>query len=260
MPQYYFPAPLAEEFTGTPDTTDIISIYKVTGAAHAPYWQAQDSRGFVKAEWTPPAPLREDLPETERRNLLVAWAQAYERSDLVETPPTGQPAWVFVHLHSVTAPGNPFYMYAAVRPKAGQAFEHILRYASYGRPQDWDWLFRDLEDGEEHKRGERPLQPELARLPERDLDAESKTALPDGSSMTVLASWPNGYRCYEKQTGNERYEWPDGSAITVQGQVAWDFGFYRDRLADQAVIEACGDDVAPMFAWPGEVAVAGELT
>ena len=250
MPQYYFPAPMAQEFTGTPDTTDIISIYKVTGAAHAPYWQAQDSRGFVKAELTPPAPLREDLPEIERRNLLVAWAQAYERSDLVETPPYGQPAWVFVHLHSVTAPGNPFYMYAAVRPSAGEAFAHILRYASYGRPQDWDWLFRDLEEGEELKRGERAFQPEIARLPELVLD--------EGHVGAPALDWPNGYRCYEKQTGNERYEWPDGSAITVQGQVAWDFGFHRDLLTDQAVIEACGhhdDSVDPMFAWPAEVAV-----
>ena len=251
MPQYLFPRPMAEEFTGTPDTTAVVSIYKVTSPSSAPVWRAQDEHGTVREELTPTAPLLPTLPEIDRRRLLTAWAHAYdiypEHPPGHEPPAHGVPAWVFVHLHTSTTGDVAFYMYGAVRPRAGQAFEHILKYASWGRPQDWDWLFRDLEEGEE-KRHQRPFTPEIARLTELVLD-------PNDAGHNPGAEWTTGYRVYEKQTGNERYEWPDGSAITVQGQCAWGFGFHRDEVSDRAVIEACADDVNPLFAWPAEVAV-----
>lgn len=257
MPQYYFPAPVAEEFTGHPHCTDLVVINKLLEEDRNT-WEAWNAGARpVQARLITTTAF---LPEIDRRAVLTAWAQAYDRADHTQTPPAGVPAWVFVHINTLGEREDATYYYAACRPSAGEAFAHVLRYASYGRPQDWDWLFRDLEDGEEVKRGERPLTPEIARLPLRDLANEGRTELPDGSCMNVVASWPNGYRVLEKPTGNERYEWPDGSAITVQGLNAWDFGFHRDRLADQAVIEACADDVDPMFAWPAEVAVAGEPT
>ena len=106
--------------------------------------------------------------------------------------------------------------YAGVRPSAGMAFAHIVKHECWKQADDFTWRLTDM-DGE------------LVGPPD----------LPE----PVLGP----------HTNEERFEWPDGSAI-VSKTLRWDFGFHRDELTDPKVIEQCealGDE--PRFAWPRDL-------
>ena len=106
--------------------------------------------------------------------------------------------------------------YAGVRPSAGMAFAHVVKHECWKQTDDFTWRLTDM-DGE------------LVGPPD----------LPE----PVLGP----------HTNEERFEWPDGSAI-VSKTLRWDFGFHRDELTDPKVIEQCqllGDE--PRFAWPSDL-------
>ena len=203
--EVHFAPPLADEFTGTPETTEVVVVRKLTSQRNT--WEAFDARdgGVVVSRTTPTA----FLPEDGLQGLLTEWGMRWNEVH-GDREADRVPAWVFVHLNNVAGSR----CFAAVRPTHGAAFAHVLQAGSRNHGQNWAWLT----DSEGNRRR----------------DVPEPTVSEDGA--------------------DERYEWPDGSAIVVQAQMAWDFGFHRDELTDERLVETCaGEGYDPRFVWPATV-------
>ena len=93
--QVHFAPPLAAEFTGTPETTELVVVRKLTSQRNT--WEALDARdgGVVVSRTTPTA----FLPEDDLQGLLTGWGMRWNEVH-GDREADRVPAWVFVHLNN----------------------------------------------------------------------------------------------------------------------------------------------------------------
>ena len=117
MPQYYFPRPVAEEFTGHPHCTDLVIINKLLEEGRNT-WEAWNAGSKpVQARLVTTTAF---LPEIDRRAVLQAWAMAYDRSR-PHADAAGRAAGLGVrpHQHARAGTRTPPTTTPPVRPSAG---------------------------------------------------------------------------------------------------------------------------------------------